>query len=147
MFFWSVFSQIWSEYGEIQCMSLYLVDMRENTDQKNNKYGNFHVVFLLVMNQWVCESFYETPSKVQVLATITKFWVIISIVLIATLGSFGCYILLSACQVEMRVKRQLFWQASDNVRMQVPPAWCGWLPVENNFTEKIVCFLVSYQEQ
>ena len=146
MFFWSVFSCIWSEYGEIQSMSLYLVDGKIRTRKTPNT-DIFHVVFLLVMNQWVCESFYETPSKVQVLATITKFWVIISIVLIATLGSFGCYILLSACQVEMRVKRQLFWQASDNVRMQVPPAWCGWLPVENNFTEKIVCFLVSYQEQ
>ena len=33
-FFWSVFSRIWIEYGEIECISPYSVRMRENTDQK-----------------------------------------------------------------------------------------------------------------
>ena len=33
-FFWSVFSRIWTEYGEILGISPYLVRMRENTDQK-----------------------------------------------------------------------------------------------------------------
>ena len=33
-FFWSVFSHIWTEYGEILRISLYSVRMRENTDQK-----------------------------------------------------------------------------------------------------------------
>ena len=33
-FFWSVFSRIRPEYGEILCISPYLVQMRENTDQK-----------------------------------------------------------------------------------------------------------------
>ena len=33
-FFWSVFSRIWTEYGEIRSISLYSVRMRENTDQK-----------------------------------------------------------------------------------------------------------------
>ena len=37
-FFWSVFSQIRTEYGEIL---RYSVRMRENTDQKNSKYGHF----------------------------------------------------------------------------------------------------------
>ena len=31
-YFWSVFSRIWTEYGEIQRISLYSVRMRENTD-------------------------------------------------------------------------------------------------------------------
>ena len=31
-FFWSVFSRIWTKYGKIR-------EMRENTDQKNSKYG------------------------------------------------------------------------------------------------------------
>ena len=34
-FFWSVFSRIRTEYGEILRISLYSVRMRENTDQKN----------------------------------------------------------------------------------------------------------------
>ena len=34
-FFWSVFSGIWTEYGETRCISPYSVWMRENTDQKN----------------------------------------------------------------------------------------------------------------
>ena len=35
--FWSVFSRIRTEYGEILCISLYSVRMRENTDQNNCK--------------------------------------------------------------------------------------------------------------
>ena len=38
--FLSVFSGIWTEYGEI-LRSLYSVRMRENTDQNNAKYGHF----------------------------------------------------------------------------------------------------------
>ena len=33
-FFWSVFYRIRTEYGEIRSISLYSVQMRENTDQK-----------------------------------------------------------------------------------------------------------------
>ena len=37
-FFWSVFSRIRTEYGEILSISPYLVRMRENTNQKNSEY-------------------------------------------------------------------------------------------------------------
>ena len=37
----SVFSHILTEYGEIQSISLYLVRMKENTDQKNSEHGLF----------------------------------------------------------------------------------------------------------
>ena len=40
-FFWSVFSQIRTEYGEIRSISPFSVRMRENTDQKNSEYGHF----------------------------------------------------------------------------------------------------------
>ena len=39
--FWSVFSRILTEYGEIRSISLYLVQMGENTDRNNSEYGNF----------------------------------------------------------------------------------------------------------
>ena len=39
-FFWFVCSRIWTEYGYLLRKSLYLVRMRENTDQKNSKYGH-----------------------------------------------------------------------------------------------------------
>ena len=38
--FWSVFSRIRIEYGEIR-LSPYLVQMRENTEQNNSEYGHF----------------------------------------------------------------------------------------------------------
>ena len=38
-FFWSVFSRIWTEYGEI--LSPNSVRMQENTDQENSEYGLF----------------------------------------------------------------------------------------------------------
>ena len=41
VFFWSVFSRIWTEYGEILFISPYSGQMRENTDQKKSKYGQF----------------------------------------------------------------------------------------------------------
>ena len=40
-FLWSVFSHIWTEYGEIRSNSLYSVRMWENANQKNSKYGHF----------------------------------------------------------------------------------------------------------
>ena len=39
--FWSVFSHIRTEYGEIVCISLYSVRVRENADQKNSEYEHF----------------------------------------------------------------------------------------------------------
>ena len=41
--FWSIFSRIWTEYGEGEMLriSQYSVRMRENTDQKNSEYGHF----------------------------------------------------------------------------------------------------------
>ena len=41
VFFWSFISRIGTEYGEILRISLYQVQMRENTDQKNSEYGLF----------------------------------------------------------------------------------------------------------
>ena len=43
-FFLSVFSRIWTKYGEILCISLYSARMRENPDQKNSKYGQLYAV-------------------------------------------------------------------------------------------------------
>ena len=40
-FFWSVFSRIRTEYGDLLCKFPYSVLMRENADQKNSEYGHF----------------------------------------------------------------------------------------------------------
>ena len=39
--FWSAFSFILTEYGEIRSISPYSVQMRENADQNNSEYGHF----------------------------------------------------------------------------------------------------------
>ena len=39
--FWSVFSNMRTEYGEIRSIFPYSVRMRENTDQNNSEYGYF----------------------------------------------------------------------------------------------------------
>ena len=39
--FWSVFTRIWTEYGEIRHMSPYSVQIMENMDQSNSKYETF----------------------------------------------------------------------------------------------------------
>ena len=50
--FWSAFSRIRTEYGEIPSISPYSFRMRENADQNNSEYGHFsridhHYCFLL----------------------------------------------------------------------------------------------------
>ena len=40
-FFWSLFSCILTEYGEILRVSPHSIRMWENTDQKNSEYGHF----------------------------------------------------------------------------------------------------------
>ena len=44
--FWSVFSSIWTEYGEIRSISPYSVRMRNNTDQKTPNTDTFHAVLI-----------------------------------------------------------------------------------------------------
>ena len=38
---WSVFSRIWTEYGQIRRISPYSARMRENAGQNNSEYGYF----------------------------------------------------------------------------------------------------------
>ena len=47
-FFWSVFSRIRTEYGDLRTRSPYSVRMRENTDQKLSRYlDTFHAVSII----------------------------------------------------------------------------------------------------
>ena len=39
--FWSAFSCIWTEYGDLRSKSPYSVGIQENTDQKNSVFGHF----------------------------------------------------------------------------------------------------------
>ena len=39
--FWSLFSRIWTEYGELPRISPYSDQMQENTDQNNSEYRQF----------------------------------------------------------------------------------------------------------
>ena len=48
--FWSTFSRIQTEYGEILRISLNSVQMRENADQNNSEYENF----LCGAGHWIC---------------------------------------------------------------------------------------------
>ena len=43
--FWSAFSRIWTEYGEIFRISPYSVQMKENADQNNSEY--WHILRIL----------------------------------------------------------------------------------------------------
>ena len=44
--FWSVFCHIWTEYGEILCISPYSVPMRENTHHKTPNTDTFYALHL-----------------------------------------------------------------------------------------------------
>ena len=61
-FFWSVFSRIWTEYGEIRSISPYSVRVRENADQKSSKNGHF----LRSVDQGVFPNVWKKPNIVLV---------------------------------------------------------------------------------
>ena len=44
VFFWSVFSRIWTEYEEVRGISPYSVQMRENTGQKKLRIWTLHAM-------------------------------------------------------------------------------------------------------
>ena len=61
-FFWSLFSGISIEYGKILRISLYSVQMRENTDQKISEYGHFSrsaVLGALLLNIFLWTYFWQ----------------------------------------------------------------------------------------
>ena len=52
-FFWSVFSRIWKEYGEIRSISPYSVRMRENADRKKLRIWTLFTQWVLFkMGRW-----------------------------------------------------------------------------------------------
>ena len=51
-FFWSVFSCIRTEYGDLLRKSPYSVRIQENTDQKNLRIWTLHAVFRLVNHRF-----------------------------------------------------------------------------------------------
>ena len=72
-FFWSVFSHICTEYGEILRVSPYSVRIRENTDQKNSQYGHFSCSGIGNTNS--CSEAYSQPgqkSRMEILAQIVS---------------------------------------------------------------------------
>ena len=70
-FFWSLFSHIQTEYGEILCISSSSVQIRENTGQKNSEHGHFsrsgsHLLKISLMENFI---FYDS-TIVSCFATI-----------------------------------------------------------------------------
>ena len=56
--FWSLFSLIRTEYGEILCISPYSVRMRESTDQKLLRIWTLHAVISYMFFFLVYENYY-----------------------------------------------------------------------------------------
>ena len=58
-FFWSMFSGIRTEYRGLFCKSPYSVQMRENTDKRNSKYGHLFTSSLVLFQ---CCRIMQLPS-------------------------------------------------------------------------------------
>ena len=73
-------------------------------------------------------SLQDIHAKSRTLFTSARFRVITLVDQITNWGNAVCCILLlPGYNVKLWVKRQLFWQAGDGLRMQVTPVWCGWV--------------------
>ena len=68
--FWSRFSRIWTEHGEVLRIALYSVRIRENGDQKNSEYRHF-TNFVLVSCFHFHYCFWIPKEKVK---GYLKFW-------------------------------------------------------------------------
>ena len=55
--FWAEFSRIRTEYGEILRISPHSVQMRENVDQNNSKYGHFSCSANRNLSQTIADDF------------------------------------------------------------------------------------------
>ena len=51
-FFWSIFSCIWTEYGDLQSKSPYSAQIKENTDQKKLRIWTLFTQCLLLLEEW-----------------------------------------------------------------------------------------------
>ena len=51
--FWSVFSHIWTEYGEIRPITLYSVGMPKNTDHKTPNTDTFYAININQRFTWL----------------------------------------------------------------------------------------------
>ena len=90
---------------------------------------------VVMLNQRVCEHLFRTSIQIpRPLSPPQQYsgslYQLIWLYYYTNLGSVGSYILLlPTSKVEMRVKRQLLWQAGEDFRMWVTPAWCGWIGI------------------
>ena len=66
--FWSAFSIIRTEYGEIRIISPYSVRMRENADQNNSKYRHFsRSVYAMNINIFIVNCIWYRIKTKQVI--------------------------------------------------------------------------------
>ena len=65
-FFWSVFSLIRIEYGEILSISPYLVRMWENEDQKNSEYSHFSPSVTVTLYSFLLHAFLSRCARVSI---------------------------------------------------------------------------------
>ena len=101
-FFWSVFSRIRTEYGEIFCISQFSVRVRENTDQKDFECEHFlcsdrcsslwHICFSdTTLLLWIVPTFFKRDEKVQ----IKKWDLIMQTICEISLTFIVCFLLLN----------------------------------------------------
>ena len=64
-FSWSVFSRIWTEYGEIRNVSPYLVQMLENANHKNLEYGYNSRSLTEIYTNFVWQYCFADSSKLE----------------------------------------------------------------------------------
>ena len=73
--FWSVFSRIQTEYGEIRSISPYSVRMRANADQNNSKYEHFSRSVMhnyIIHHGCLLKNWYSREKPLQLILLFSK---------------------------------------------------------------------------
>ena len=74
--FWSVFSRIWTKYGDLLYKSRYSVQMRESMDQKTQNTAIFYAVFLIMKLFIVILSTFQLSCGMRSFSVTTIFWIL-----------------------------------------------------------------------
>ena len=69
-FLWSLFSRIWTKYGDLRSKSPYSVQIRENTDQNNSIFDHFYTVkFFCIIYLYCCNQKILRPAWARYILT------------------------------------------------------------------------------
>ena len=150
-FFWSAFSCIWTEYGDLRSTSLYSAWIIENTDQKKLPYlDTIHAVFAYLFRYHGVKFSYLLPScsheAFHILFLLSDCLMIMMMMKMMMMRWWWWWMIMNCfCGWLTDEKRLALFPTGTTPRFSNPP-WAGFEPSQNlssGFSERCVILITS----